>query len=1661
MTRKLYILTFLLLFGISLSADNTPMPINFGMEELEALFHNIDEEILSSKRYTEIDGKFVEIDPNRKEAFFPLPNDPYGFADDLSDVVSTFTSEETTNIDKARLALNAVKEGAKFVQKFDGESLVNLPQGISQTFDDTKVLIAVNAIRIYPTYTALEVFVEIDRPDFLTPLVFYAPDIKFSLKGGLSGPSKVGLLGDMVVPVEEGKSKIKFKRAIYDPAKQEFTGGTFIQFDCDGFQSLGLDAAFILSREWVVPIIPEQNIINANGRVTGDFTTILTDINNMVFELSLRDFVIPQCDRVAWNIENAVLDFSETESLFNFPLPNLPYNPIDDGFLVDQESWKGVKIDEISMTWLDTVASGTQTSFLGLTGQSIVIDHNGFSGIVKVTGLLPMDVGKMDGWDFSVDLLGVKVIQNQVSGFAFEGAVVVPILEKDQESPDTIYSAINYGAHFDFVDRKYGMFAGLESPLSFDMKVFKGVATLEANSRLEIEYREDDGYGIEAVLNGSYSMSEKVIFGKKVSIPTVGFQGLAISSQKRYVREVGTWGISTANGKFMGIRYNVKSMGVDTINGNPLIQIAADINFAQADGVQISAATAFTVEGEIKDEDQSQKYKWSTININLIQIEADLEAVYFYGEIILFKEFPIWGTGFQGKVELYVTGANGKSGGNSGGSDSADLGIGAMALFGTTENENDEEYRYFLIDLMARLGDGIPIPSTGIKLLGAGGGVYYHMNQLSISQNIQDVAYDPGDPNDVDAYTQYIMDRIGVSLSGAQYLPDDSKLFGVNLNVVIGLDGKPDVLNANIGFTIQINSTFGIDFIRLKGIMNVMSDIAWTGPSVNGFSAVSELNLVFSGEDPYLPPGFYGESHLFVRFAGKIQNITIDALVGAHDFADVPPYFQTIFNNAGVDPSQVKYAGSIESQLNQYDWFVNAGTPSNRLALRSDLLILTLELGAYMDVGTNIPTAPPLPPDIADQLNWTPIPEPARATGNGFAFGANFGLTLGGDYTVFTAILDIQAGFDLMLQQYDPVYCDGEPLGVLFFYASGQAYASIHGEVSGFGYVLFDVGAAAAQAFKAPNPTYSKGAVSGYYNVAFGAYQGSCYYPFEIGELCDSDEDLEVQIDLIADLSPAENVSYVSTDMTMTGATYFPLNEVSTLINEDSEEVQYILEVDNFELLKNGVAINGVETENSYSISFVSEELLEEQTDYTVNFKVSLKNITTNEIEYTEEKSHFFTTGNHPEIITPDNVAATWPQNGQFNFYHDLDNTGVVALERGQDYLFQSGDLYYAKITSSYPAAEVARPLTYSPSSRTISFNIPSSLKNAQAYKIQIVRATDNSTNQIGDFIEQVPNFLTYIEGDTLPPLRAHETLLYTYYFRKSTFDHPQEKYETLVSNTMVGSEILIDEIQEPFGVEELIGLHGKEKSFSSLIDLENTPFFKLYENYQTPDGIIKPYENNSGRSDYNIAIKDNLSPLRIAKYGAGLPYKAIDIYQENTNLFTANASNIDEINALNEQEIIYGLDGLNISLIYNLDSVAYGDIKYFIETSFNSSEYNQTIQNIYNLPFGDCQAGSVTACCYSSDNFRNEIKDNIEAFYNNQNDIFKGFYTVENDQNSCGGFPKYSLNDYQSGFLRTDVQNYTLENGMYPIFFRYTNPLTGAEYNSSVIDVSRNSGSE
>ncbi len=157
----------------------------------------------------------------------------------------------------------------------------------------------------------------------------------------------------------------------------------------------------------------------------------------------------------------------------------------------------------------------------------------------------------------------------------------------------------------------------------------------------------------------------------------------------------------------------------------------------------------------------------------------------------------------------------------------------------------------------------------------------------------------------------------------------------------------------------------------------------------------------------------------------------------------------------------------------------------------------------------------------------------ALEKGSGFAFGADFSLTTGDlSFLIFYARFDAGLGFDIMLKDYgEDVHCKGsnEPIGINGWYANGQAYAYLQGNI-GIKVKIFrktksidilKIGAAVLLQAKLPNPFWMRGYVGGYYSVLGGLVKGRCNFKVTLGEECEIVGGSPLDgIKVISDLTP-------------------------------------------------------------------------------------------------------------------------------------------------------------------------------------------------------------------------------------------------------------------------------------------------------------------------------------------------------------------------------------------------------------------------------------------------------------------------------------------------------------------------------------------------------------
>lgn len=331
-------------------------------------------------------------------------------------LITTQTQIEQVNnnlrdIQKARNKIkNAISLG-RFIQKLDSLAWIEFPVVLSDTVSNIPIHIVFDHLRLYPEYAQLEVIVGVELPQrkvsaiagegLPTPpapegeepneppteyveLFFGTPDLKFSHDGGIIGDATIGLYSD--VPIgSENPDKFAFIMRGYE-VQQQAGGhtldlGTYVKIDCDGFVELGLAADILFSRDWMRPTNSEGDTLTSQtARVTGHIQTIVNDLNNILVEVSLPNFVLTKYPDVAFSLNNAVFDFSDYRNSASMVFPPQYYteNLLPPG---NPNLWRGVYVRSLEVMLprqFDKVASATQVPGGGNNeGGAFLADENG------------------------------------------------------------------------------------------------------------------------------------------------------------------------------------------------------------------------------------------------------------------------------------------------------------------------------------------------------------------------------------------------------------------------------------------------------------------------------------------------------------------------------------------------------------------------------------------------------------------------------------------------------------------------------------------------------------------------------------------------------------------------------------------------------------------------------------------------------------------------------------------------------------------------------------------------------------------------------------------------------------------------------------------------------------------------------------------------------------------------------------------------------------------------------------------------------------------------------------------------------------------------------------------------------------------------------------
>ena len=758
------------------------------------------------------------------------------------------------------------------------------------------------------------------------------------------------------------------------------------------------------------------------------------------------------------------------------------------------------------------------------------------------------------------------------------------------------------------------------------------------------------------------------------------------------------------------------------------------------------------------------------------------------------------------------------------------------------------------------------------------------------------------------------------SPSGLTYEPYQEGGLGLKALVSFAI-GSDKAFNGEAAFEMLFNKNGGLDFSAIYGKGNILANIPGMENIQNLVSKVSkslENKAAFLGLETNNEKRSSFEKR-FLPLAEKAIPTTADNKATIQfktaiqfDIANQTTHgILDVYINAGFisGVGEGGRAGWAVFHKDPNDWYLHIGTPDDRIGIKMGVAGVSLRTTSYLMTGTKLPASPPPPANVASilgveaqELNYM-RDENALANAGGFAFGSDLSIDTGDlSFLIFYANFKAGVGFDIMLKNYGEAACrnTGEQVGIDGWYANGQSYAYLQGELGVRVKLLFvnmrvpiiSAGAAVLMQAKLPNPVWLRGYVGGEMNVLGGLIKGKFNFKVTIGEQCDfgSAGGAFEGMKLIADVSPKNNSNDVDVFAVPQATFSMKVNEPFE-IPEDNGKSTYRVVLEKFNVLddKNQQVKGRLEWSHLKDrANFIPEDILPPQKKFKVQVEVSFQKqeggifrpITQNGQVAKELEERTFTTGTAPNYIPLQNIEYAYPVVSQKFFLKDEFEQGYVKLKQGQDYLFEGNQWENGvKIidNQTHKAQEVA--FVYNNDANEITFAMPK-IQTKSAYKVSFFSklVKTNAKDEKKEVTENVKR--TQEEGNDYEVLQKQaqslskdgeiERLAYDFSTSKyKTFNEKIKAIKVSYYNFIIHYSDVISlannlQKSEPFEVVDLVGNEYSKKK--PLIAVEAT----------LQDAYFKQYINPTLYSQLPIAGKYQLR--RDTKEWGQIPSKAISI---------------------------------------------------------------------------------------------------------------------------------------------------------------------------------------
>lgn len=1177
-----------------------------------------------------------------------------------------------------------VKAGQKYIEHFADVNVQGLPFGWSKLLSGEVQLVNIAAVEFSPDGARFNAFFDMPIPEANNKiLAFGQQNVCFHPTGlSVDGLQKLTLLGNDYSFDWGPNATCTIKAA----GGQQ--GGTYVAWNCDGFQQLQVEGGFTFDGAML-------ERAEGQGPVTASFVFNGSAWGDLLGEIDMDPFVIAGMKGLKMDFDDVVLDLSDLRNPQNIAFPQ--------GYGGSQGlDWRGLYFKSITLTLPDYLKKGN--SPVTITLSDALINKTGFTGTVTAQPVFALGEGNLGGWGFSMDKFSFSMVNNSLVKGEFEGDIQLPVAN----------TGLGYKCLLSNSNQGLQTLFEVETLGDIEVPMWGATLTLAGGSGISVETQQND-VTVAAILSGELNINKSFPEMKNVSvkIPDVEFKDLTIRNKKPYLtaeyfkfaseeKSFAGFPVSIDLGDGIGLKFD----GDDRVGLMLGFRVGLDGNGQAA----ISGATSFTIWAKMTPQNGTQKWAIDKPELNSIEIDASVAACDIKGSVQLYKGDEKFGDGFRGALEVNFRPV---------------VKVSATVQFGSTVYKNaGTRYRYWYFDGMAVLGTGIPI-FPGLGIYGFGGGAWYHMSAVN---DVPTAASLEGDPNSA---KDFELDAPGASSSGLIFEPRPDIAFGMKAMLVLGTMPTPKAFNGDITLSIEFFEGGGLKKVGFIGNGYFVQNLDPKNRPGEGAVISATANFLFDNEakrfDGLITMQFnvkVGNEKLvwgggdaafhvskdkwFIKFGTPDNPLALTVL----DLLDIESYFMAGKNSLGPLPdlptSPINYAAYLPSfnQQNPRSPQAENGTGfamGQQLSIDTgDLKFLIFYARIAIDFGYDVSV----------------LKTDAFCEEVGGKMGFNGWYATGQVYTSLIAAV----GLDINL-----------------WFVQKKI-------------VILEVGLIAALKAGLPKPTWMMGEVAGYYNVLNGMLTGHVNFKFRTGTYCnpnegDPFEGLKVISEIVPSGAEVDCFAFPEVAFNLPVGKDRVISVEVLDGNQEPKTVTFRFGVRKFEVRtvqgNSKVAGDWSMFNQDLSAQFEANEMFDELTQHRIDVEVHgdrkvngewirIKKCANCADDHVEKQSVTFTTGTAPEHFRDDLITVTVPGRMQRYFPRSSTSTGSIAFKQYPSNIpaLQPEDpdtkySYVARFQEIKSGSEVVgqTPIEWENSGafKGVRFGIPA-LRPKTLYIVQIVR---------------------------------------------------------------------------------------------------------------------------------------------------------------------------------------------------------------------------------------------------------------------------------------------------------------------------------------------------